>query len=96
MPRQLLVQFPRTLLVARRRFASSAALRALPRLDDGHTIDKHKKGDHTTPNAEAAKGAKKEKEEAAKMPSDGGKHPSKQGPSAGIGMQVLRLCVVKR
>jgi hypothetical protein len=95
MPRQLLAQFPRSLLVTRRGFANSAALRALPGIDDSHTIDKHKKGDHNTPNAEAAKGAKKEKEAAAKRPSDGGKHPSKQGPSAGIGMQVLRFCVVK-
>jgi hypothetical protein len=96
MTRQLLAQFPRTLLVARRGFASSAALRALPGLDDTHTMDKHKKGDHNTPNAEAVKGAKKEKEAAVKRPSDGENHPSQQGPSAGIGMQVLQFCVVKR
>lgn len=96
MPRQFLAQLLRTLLVTRRGFASSAAVRALPGLDDSHTIDKHKKGDHNTPNAKAVKGAKNEKDAAAKRPSDVGKHPSKQGPSAGIGMQVLSFCVDKR
>lgn len=93
MYRQLIFRGPGTALVIHRGFSNSATFRALPALDQSHTIDKHRKKDHSTPNMDSVKAAKKEREAAAKKSMQEKKDTTKQGPragpSAGIGMQVL-------
>lgn len=91
--RQSLIRVPRTALVSRRCFTSSATLRALPSMKDDHTIDKPKKGEHDVQSdsattsqkeKEKAKGMEGQEEEKEQPPTD------KQGPSAGIGLQDER------
>jgi hypothetical protein len=74
----------RVSLVGRRGFASSAAARKLPSVEQPHTLDKPGKDD-TNPQTENMKKAKKEKHATNQEPK--GKGPS--GPNAGIGMQVV-------
>jgi hypothetical protein len=69
--------------VARRRFATSTVVRALPSVEQPHTVEKPGKDD-TNPQTENYKKARKEKENAEKKP----KSDPPGGLNAGVGMQV--------
>jgi hypothetical protein len=89
-----LIRVPRTAIVSRRCFTSSAMLRALPSMKEDHTIDKPKKGEHDV-QSESATTSQKEKQKAKEMQGEEQQREQpatdKKGPSAGIGLQVREI-----